>query len=71
MSSLSILPRFLTLSADFPRECFLSLQQVALKLPVSSVRKWGDAIMAADLACEDDSFFYFIFTTNSIEFEAH
>ena len=54
MSSLPFLPRFLTLSATFLRDCFRSLQEVILKLPPSSVRKWGDAIMAADLACEDD-----------------
>lgn len=51
-----LLTQFFILNASFPRDCFHALQKCLLTLPSSSLRKWGDIIIAADLACDDDAY---------------
>ena len=49
-----LLIQFLILNSEFPRDCLRSLQTCLLSMPATSLRKWGDIIIAADLACTDD-----------------
>lgn len=51
-----LLTQFLILNSEFPRDCLHSLQTCLLSMPASSLRKWGDIIIAADLACTDEEY---------------
>lgn len=51
-----LMNRFFTLTPEFPRECFKSLQSCILTQSNSVVRAWGDIIISSDLACEDEEY---------------
>ena len=61
-----LLTQFLILNSEFPRECLRSLKTCLLSMPASSLRKWGDIIIAADLACTDEECHHRLLLTRSV-----